>query len=357
MRLEKAKKLKQSILSEYYKEVIGVVSPALRAQNEPPIPRSDRRIAVGLAKVDRGYRVEIRIQRAGGAAEELTKGLQRKYGDGINVEVLQRLEIPPFADIKRYIADPERRRTKVPRSARQCRPLEIGCSVGHPEGGPGTLGAIIEFKKGKKGDGVLSNAHVFVPNDQVEKGHRIYQPGREKHALSVDERIGKLQNWIVLQAFGANDVDAAVARLDDGIAHNGNVIPETCKAPCAGEKIRGYQSALELPPRAVLAKVGRTTDYTEGVLTGAAIDDVTVLYHGAGNLRFDNLLEITWRDLKSPFARPGDSGALVFNPKTMMAVGLHFAGGVVVRNGKQVGVSYACDITSVLDSLACRLVL
>jgi hypothetical protein len=54
MKLQKAIKLKQSTLSDYYKGVLGVSRPALRAETEPPIARSDRRIAAGLAKVDRG---------------------------------------------------------------------------------------------------------------------------------------------------------------------------------------------------------------------------------------------------------------------------------------------------------------
>jgi hypothetical protein len=82
-----------------------------------------------------------------------------------------------------------------------------------------------------------------------------------------------------------------------------------------------------------------------------------VLYHGSGNLRFDNLIEVTWEDLRRPFTQPGDSGSLVFDPKTMKAVGLHFAGGEIKRDGKRIGVSYACDIGAVLDSMDCGLIL
>jgi hypothetical protein len=123
-----------------------------------------------------------------------------------------------------------------------------------------------------------------------------------------------------------------------------------------GKKIAGIMSVFDLKEGAIVAKIGRSTGYTEGVVTSVSMDDLTVLYHGTGNPRFDGLIEVSWKGLRSPFARPGDSGSLVFDPTTMKAVGLHFAGGEIRRSGKRTGVSYCCDITSVRDSLGCKLV-
>jgi len=351
MRLRDARALKAEILANYYNEVIGRSSD-LRTETEPPIAPSERRIAVGLAKVRNAYRVEIRIQREGGAAQRLTQDLQRKYGSGINVEILQKVEIPPLLSIKRLSPQTARPR-KGPRA--RLRPLEIGCSVGHAEGRPGTLGALVELNS-KGGDAILSNAHVLAPVQEARRKDAIYQPGREGRPLTDDDRIGQLRNHIHLTKSGANTADAAIALLDDEIKHDRNFVPAHYGVSCAGKSISGVQSALELPRGTILAKIGRTTDYTEGILTAVATDDVTVLYHSIGNLRFDNLIEITWKDLRRPFTRPGDSGALVFNPETMRAVGLHFAGGEIKRDGKKVGVSYACDLGTVLDSIECTLI-
>ena len=349
MRLKKALELKEHILGRYYKDIIGV-SPRLRAQSEPPIERSERRIAVGLAKLESGYRVEIRIQRKGGAAQSMTNELKKKHGDDINVEVLENLEIPPISSIRQLIQ-------RKPLQMQSRRPLEIGTSVGHVDGGPGTLGALVEYK-GK--DAVLSNAHVLAPQGAAKK-NPIFQPGREGSQPPDADRIGELSNWIHFSKTGANTVDAAICLLDeieDGAElHSSNLIPDWCGAACRGRKIRGVQSALDMRLGTVLAKVGRTTGYTEGILTAASMSDLTVKYHGIGNHRFDNAIEVTWDDLRQPFTRPGDSGSLVFDPRSMKAVGLHFAGGKIKRDGKKIGVSYACDIASVFSSLKCSLIL
>ena len=79
-----------------------------------------------------------------------------------------------------------------------------------------------------------------------------------------------------------------------------------------------------------------------------SVTDTTVYLPGLGNIRFDNLLEVTWDSLRSPFTRDGDSGSLVFLIDTLEAVGLHFAGGILQVDGKKVGVSYACSLTNVL---------
>ncbi|MTD94360.1 hypothetical protein GIW81_08435 [Hyphomicrobium sp. xq] len=350
MKLAEAQSLKESILDGYYSKVIGTDS-GVRTQSALPIERPERRIAVGLSRIKGGYRVEIRIHREGGAAESLTKALKAKHGSAINVAVIQRLEIAPINAIRRLLGQ---RQGRPPRAASGIRPIELGLSIGHPDGGPGTLGAIVEVKG--KGDAILSNAHVFAPSSEAKSKDPIYQPGREGRPLALRTRVGALLDFTALSKTGANSVDAAVALIDEGIEHTRNVVPPYLSCDCAGKPIRGVVSALSLMEGTKLAKLGRTTGYTEGALTAQSVDDVTILYHGVGNLRFDNVLEVTWPSLKKPFSEPGDSGALVFDPGTMKAVGLHFAGGVLLRDNKEVGVSYACDIRQVLDSLECTLV-
>ena len=344
MRLTQALKLKQDILGEFYKGVIGV-SPKFRAQSEPPIERSERRIAVGIAKLDKGFGVEIRIQRKGGVAHEMADELKREHGDAVNVELLERLEIPPINSVLQRQPKPLRMQAR--------RPLEIGTSVGHIDAGPGTLGAFVEYQ-GR--DAVLSNAHVFAPPGSKIL-EEIFQPGSEGIALSENDRIGQLTDRIYFRKKGSNTVDAAICVLDDDVEYIGNVVPDWCEAACRGSKIKDVGSVFDKKKGSVLAKVGRTTGYTEGILTAMSVDDLTVLYHGTGNLRFDNAIEVTWKDLRHPFAQPGDSGSLIFDPDTMKAVGLHFAGGVIKRQGKKVGVSYACDLDAVLGSLKSKIIL
>jgi hypothetical protein len=340
MQLNEALELREVVLHDYYEDIIAV-SPKFRAESAPPIERGDQRIAAGLARLRHGYRVEIRIQREGGAAQDFTDELQEEYGNNINIEVLETLEIPARTTIRSIARKPLRMRL--------VRPLQIGTSVGHVDGGAGTLGALVEYN-GE--DAVLSNAHVLAPPG-ARNGDPIFQPGQEGSPLIDNEQIGRLANRIHFRKRGANTVDAAICLLDPAIEH----VRNRCETRNRRKRIAGTTSALDLRRGTKLAKVGRTTGYTEGILSAAAMNDITVLYPGKENLRFDNVIEITWTDLKHPFARPGDSGSLVFDPATMKAVGLHFAGGRIRRNGKIVGVSYACDIASVLDGLRCRLIL
>jgi hypothetical protein len=66
---------------------------------------------------------------------------------------------------------------------------------------------------------------------------------------------------------------------------------------------------------------------------------------------FDDVIEVTWKSTKEPFSKPGDSGSLVFTKNGIVAVGLHFAGGVKrTNNGKTLGVSYSCDLEAVLKA-------
>ena len=97
-----------------------------------------------------------------------------------------------------------------------------------------------------------------------------------------------------------------------------------------------------------MAKIGRTTGFTFGRVSGFGIDDIAIGVPGIGNVRFDNLLEIEWETADKPFAMDGDFGSLVFDPVSMRPIGLHFAGGLIRRNGKQVGVSYTCSLKYIL---------
>ena len=349
MNLDEAQSLKQSILNEYYENVIRL-EPLLRAESAPPIERPERRIAVGLSGSKGKYRVEIRIQRARGAAQSLANELRLTHRDKVHVAVIEKLEIAPISSIVRL--PPARPEAKAGSSAGRARPLEIGLSVGHNEGPPGSIGAFVELAEG--GDAILSNAHVLANGAKIDDP--IYQPGRETRNVTARDEIGYLANYIPLRRKGANTADAAVAMLKDGIQHQRNRIPPPCGAPCSGKYLQGVSTALDFNTGEILAKVGRATRYTEGNLSAASIDDITVLYHGMGNLRFDNVVEITWKDVETPFTQPGDSGSVIFAPSNMEAIGLHFAGGVLTRDGVKVGVSYACDLKTVLDSLDATLI-
>ena len=75
----------------------------------------------------------------------------------------------------RYVGVVRKRAT--PWHQQRCRPLRIGCSVGHFKVTAGTLGAVVRPRGGGP-LGVLSNNHVLANENRGKRGQAILQPGR-----------------------------------------------------------------------------------------------------------------------------------------------------------------------------------
>jgi len=347
MNKEEALRLKQEILDSFYREVLQV-DPSIRTQASEPEERFERRFAVGHILIGKQYRVEIRIQRDTGIAARRANEFKEKYSDDVNIEVLGRIEIPS----KTLIAQAVLGKGVNPLRERR-RPIHIGLSVGHLDGSPGTLGAIVETKGG---DAVLSASHVIAPHGKAKLGHDVFQPGRGVRQLTEDDRIGELTNFARLSLSGTNEFDAAIAKLESDVEHDGNKIPNCINSPFNGKRILGLGEVDELEYLTPVGKVGLTTHYTSGTITAVGVNDITVFHPGVGNIKFDNLIEIKWESLEKPFSSDGDSGSLVFIEKNRRAIGLHIAGGIVTVGGKRRGLSYACDLKTILDRLEVEMI-
>ena len=221
----------------------------------------------------------------------------------------------------------------------------------------------------------MSACHVLAlqPDGSFKKNIPIYHPGRQdKEPLTGEDEIGLLiSHYTTFSRIGSNYVDAAYAMLSKEAQNRScllnppNQIPasveeqlasqskvtKSLKYPIAGPLSPNYimdEELDDLEGGQTMAKVGRTTGFTIGGVSGVKIDDVTVHVHGVGNIRFDNLLEIQWEANDKPFALDGDLGSLVFDLASRRPVGLHFAGGILERDGQKVGVSYACNLEYIL---------
>jgi hypothetical protein len=60
------------------------------------------------------------------------------------------------------------------------------------------------------------------------------------------------------------------------------------------------------------------------------------------------MIEIMWPDKRKRFSHEGDSGSLVFVERSRHGLALIVGGGIVERDGRDVGVSYACSLKAVL---------
>ena len=337
MKLDSVLELKSEVLKNLRKKETQRRSAA---QTENLVnPYVQNRIAVGYSATDRNqYQLELRVQREVGPAFRQAEEIKAKARGEANIEIIPYVGIPTKAEILD---------ASVFRNfGKDKRPLHIGASVGHSDDGPGTLGAFVEIDGGVA---ILSNSHVLARSGQANKNDWIYQPGREPgRALSADDRVARLRNFVELSRVERNETDSAIALLNDDVEHDSNQIPKGFDFPDEGKLIRHLPGDPDLfQPNKPVCKIGRTTGWREGILTAIGLDGLTVNTR-IGNVIFDNVLEVTWTD--KSFSEPGDSGSLIYTRGELAALGLHFAAGPKGTGRKRTTVSYSCRLELILKT-------
>lgn len=194
------------------------------------------------------------------------------------------------------------------------RPMEPGISVGPISVmTAGTLGAIVT-------DGsehyVLSNNHVLAGVNTVPIGTQILQPGLFDGGGTQDV-VAKLSRFVPLASGRDVRVDGAIAAIDPWI-------PWTNRSG-SGLEIRGVgQPQIGMQ----VEKIGRTTGHTTGTITGLAFGGTVPHVDPTGRLvevDFVDQVTIVTNDQK-PFSSSGDSGSVVLETETGLAVALVAAG-------------------------------
>jgi hypothetical protein len=206
------------------------------------------------------------------------------------------------------------------------RPTSCGVSVGHPLITAGTLGCLVE----KNGETyILSNNHVLANSNVAAIGDKIIQPGSLDGGFSPSENIATLSDFKQLDFTGAaNNIDAAIAKLDNVIGVDKDVID------IGVVKKKTKNAALYQSVR----KHGRTTGHTIGVVNDLSVD-IWVNY-GGNRAWFENQIAIIGVGGKD-FSQGGDSGSLIVDAVSLNPVGLLFAGGN--------GITFANRIDDVLN--------
>lgn len=231
----------------------------------------------------------------------------------------------------------------------QCRPLRIGCSIGHYRATAGTLGLFVRMRDNGE-ICLLSNNHVLALCNHAQRGDPILQPGRHDGGRRSSDVIGTLAQFIPISyAAGAvNFVDCAAATVSAAIdtqTLHGLGILDT-RAPTVAQ--------LDVPVR----KIGRTTGVTSGRVVAIEVDNIKVMFkNGAqvvGGARFDGQIVIEGVG-EAAFSKPGDSGSLIVTD-ALEAIGLLFAGSDKGgTNGRRL--TFANPVQSVLDELDAQLVI
>jgi hypothetical protein len=264
-------------------------------------------VALGIAGTPRSYRLAVRVHDPfDGLAAWLERVRAAARGE-VDIRIVGRVRAQRW-------------------NQGRVRPLVPGISIGHARVTAGTLGAIVGANF------LLSNNHVLADEDRAREGDAILQPGRADGGRARGDTVARFERAVRLRKSG-NRVDAALARIDDGVAFDA--------ARLRGLGALGAPRAEPLRPGDRVAKLGRTTGMTRGVVSAIEVDRVRVGYD-RGTLSFDDQLEIEGTG-RGPFSLGGDSGSLIVDAARRPAA-LLFA-------GNDADTTYANPLPAVLAAL------
>ena len=219
------------------------------------------------------------------------------------------------------------------------RPIKSGSSCGYldpttNEGATGTLGAIVlgteapvtdpqslnsfwkwlmELIFGKKEDPlpptpelstafIFSNFHVLVPEYRPRIGTPIVQPGNYDGGKYPGDAVAALHEWIPLNPDGVNYVDVALAKIYKDVPYK--------LGQYGGMPIKSPMPADEVKVGLKVCKTGRTTFYTEGIVTG--LNASSRISYDMGDRLFSKLVVIESVN-PYPFSDNGDSGSIIYD--------------------------------------------
>lgn len=218
------------------------------------------------------------------------------------------------------------------------RPLWPGASAAYHRVDLGTLGCFVARRNDPdRWPHILSNNHVLArerDNPNPRPREWIFQPAAGDDEDPDGDTVAQLSHWVPLQDED-NVVDAAIARLDEGIAWQPDVLDGL-------GTLQGVRPEAEpLRDDETVHKIGRTTGTTTGRVQAQEFRPVTVKFRSKKR-SFVRVFEI--ESETEPFADHGDSGSLIVDDQ-LRAVGLLFA------TATEAGTTYANPIHSVLDLL------
>jgi hypothetical protein len=207
--------------------------------------------------------------------------------------------------------------------------IACGSSIGMGGSfGAGTLGALVRVGDDLFG---LSNNHVIGRCNYAEGGHPILAPGNidinpnflvHPFTVGVFENSAPLLNGSPATVDVTNNLDASLMRIVDDAkvsAMQGNHYPTPNKVGSLADGMH-------------VKKVGRTTGYTEGVVSGKIAGFQSIPYTVPElQQQFNVFFTEAWivEGIGGPFSDGGDSGSLVVGADENgepIAVGLVFAG-------------------------------
>ena len=185
--------------------------------------------------------------------------------------------------------------------------LNPGETVKHPNGGFGTMTCVVAQGTQLK---ILSASHVLALGGNAEKGNLV------EFVLTSDENrrfpIGRLDHFDDLRTPGYKSMDAATALTDPGSVNTRFY-----------DYTRISTELAVLTHGLIVKKYGRHNLVTNGFLVDAnAVENVPL---DGLNVQFVGQVGVRSTNPQTPFAVPGDSGALAVSLEGIHPVGMVIA--------------------------------
>lgn len=197
------------------------------------------------------------------------------------------------------------------------RPALPGCGISHHNATVGTLGCLVRQRGDTDHLFLLSNSHVIANAGLGQIGDVILQPGKTDGGTIDDDSIAKLSDFVPFKFTETgfpNLVDAAIAKVNRRTSVKPTFRVLNFTPDGVGRTLRRGMH---------VKKVGRTTDYTTGVITDVHFR-LALRYQRPGS---SSKGRVGFRDqiLCTRYSAQGDSGSIILNSRNKV-IGLHFAG-------------------------------
>lgn len=216
----------------------------------------------------------------------------------------------------------------------------LGDSIGTQSANIGTIGCVVSDGTSQF---VLSNNHVLADLNQRAADDPIFMPSLFENGSAP--AVAQLVAYPKVLFQGSNNqYDAAMARLNDGIAID-------LTLPGGGNLAANVAPVARLM---AVSKVGAATQQTTGTIDGVNENiDVTYFNDPARTAHFVGQMAILGDN--PPFSADGDSGSLVWTATGYQPVGLLLGGSQAVP-GASLPHSFASPLQPILDRLKVTLV-
>ncbi|MGK7873150.1 MAG: hypothetical protein AB4426_07500 [Xenococcaceae cyanobacterium] len=238
--------------------------------------------------------------------------------------------------------------------------LNPGSSVGHIRGYPGTLGCLVKSTEEEQDwIGFTSCSHVLSINNTAQGNDIIIMPGHPDKPKVSTHKIGVIDRFIYLTHYSdepginvLNCSDVALVKIEPG--RKGVKIPKTNQLVDPEDQIKRIELKGSLNREEsvyrlgeLVFKVGRSTDFTEGVLDIVGLQSQAIQLPDRKLYVYTDVLGVQWINNK-PFSQHGDSGALVYTKDG-------YALGFVI--GASEGLTFVSPIVNCLEDIRAELIL